>query len=35
VRGAYSIRISIGQTSTERRLVEAAWRKIQSTARAL
>jgi aromatic-L-amino-acid decarboxylase len=35
VRGAYSIRISIGQTSTERRHVEAAWRKIQATARGL
>jgi aromatic-L-amino-acid decarboxylase len=35
VRGAYSIRVSIGQTSTARRHVEAAWAKIQSTARAL
>jgi aromatic-L-amino-acid decarboxylase len=35
VRGAYAIRLSIGQTNTERRHVEAAWRKIVETARAL
>ncbi len=35
VRGAYSIRFSIGQTSTARRHVEAAWARIQTTARAL
>jgi aromatic-L-amino-acid/L-tryptophan decarboxylase len=35
VRGAFSIRFSIGQTATERRHVEAAWRKIQDTGRAL
>jgi aromatic-L-amino-acid/L-tryptophan decarboxylase len=35
VRGAYSIRVSIGQTSTERRHVEAAWRQIQAVARTL
>ncbi|MGH7277979.1 MAG: pyridoxal phosphate-dependent decarboxylase family protein, partial [Candidatus Rokuibacteriota bacterium] len=35
VRDASAIRLSIGQTSTERRHVEAAWRKIQETARSL
>jgi aromatic-L-amino-acid/L-tryptophan decarboxylase len=35
VRGAYAIRISIGQTTTERRHVAAAWETIQATARAL
>ncbi len=35
VRGASAIRISIGQTTTERRHVEAAWETIQTTARAL
>lgn len=35
VRGAYTIRVSIGQTATERRHVEAAWKKIQETARSL
>jgi aromatic-L-amino-acid decarboxylase len=35
VRGAYAIRLVIGQRSTERRHVEAAWTKIQGTARAL
>jgi aromatic-L-amino-acid/L-tryptophan decarboxylase len=35
VRGRYAIRFSIGQTATRRRHVEAAWHKIQQTARAL
>jgi len=35
VRGAYAIRLSIGQTRTERRHVAAAWQKIQETAGAL
>ncbi|HEV8141898.1 MAG TPA: pyridoxal-dependent decarboxylase [Methylomirabilota bacterium] len=35
VKGAYAIRLSIGQTTTERRHVEAAWQRIQTTARAL
>jgi aromatic-L-amino-acid decarboxylase len=35
VNGAYAIRIAIGQTSTERRHVAAAWQTIQATARAL
>ena len=35
VGGALAIRLSIGQTRTERRHVEAAWRRIQETARAL
>ena len=35
VRGRYSIRVSIGQRATERRHVEAAWQRIQETARAL
>jgi aromatic-L-amino-acid decarboxylase len=35
VRGAVALRVSIGQTSTERRHVEAAWRRIQDTARSL
>ncbi|MGH7354750.1 MAG: pyridoxal phosphate-dependent decarboxylase family protein [Candidatus Rokuibacteriota bacterium] len=34
VRGRYAIRVAIGQTYTERRHVEAAWRTIQETARA-
>jgi aromatic-L-amino-acid decarboxylase len=35
IRGAYAIRLSIGQTSTARRHVEAAWQAIRSTARSL
>ena len=35
VHGAYAIRLAIGQTTTRRRHVEAAWEKIQTTARAL
>jgi len=35
VRGRYAIRFAIGQTSTERRHVQAAWRLIQETARDL
>jgi aromatic-L-amino-acid decarboxylase len=35
VRGTFAIRFSIGQTTTARRHVEAAWRRIQDTARAL
>jgi len=35
VRGAFSIRFSIGQTATERRHVTAAWEMIQGTARGL
>ena len=35
VNGAYAIRIAIGQTSTERRHVEAAWQLIQETARSM
>jgi aromatic-L-amino-acid/L-tryptophan decarboxylase len=35
VRGRFSIRVSIGQTYTQRRHVEAAWRHLQETARAL
>ena len=35
VRGAYAIRWAIGQTNTERRHVEAAWKIIQDFARAL
>jgi len=35
VRGAFSIRFSIGQTTTARRHVEAAWETIQATARSL
>jgi aromatic-L-amino-acid decarboxylase len=35
VGGAVAIRVSIGQTSTERRHVEAAWRRIRDTARSL
>ena len=35
VRGAYAIRLSIGQTQTKRRHVEAAWQRIQETARGL
>jgi aromatic-L-amino-acid/L-tryptophan decarboxylase len=33
VRGTYAIRWSIGQTNTERRHVEAAWKNIQDLAR--
>ncbi|MDE0808235.1 MAG: pyridoxal-dependent decarboxylase [Alphaproteobacteria bacterium] len=35
VRGAYAIRWAIGQTNTERRHVEVAWKIIQDFARAL
>jgi aromatic-L-amino-acid decarboxylase len=35
VRGVAAIRLSIGQTTTERRHVEAAWRMIETMARAL
>jgi aromatic-L-amino-acid decarboxylase len=35
VRGRYAIRFVVGQTSTERRHVQAAWRLIQETARGL
>jgi aromatic-L-amino-acid decarboxylase len=35
VAGAYAMRLSIGQTWTRRRHVEAAWQKIQEIARAL
>ena len=35
VNGIYAIRFAIGQTSTERRHVEAAWQRIQDTARRL
>jgi aromatic-L-amino-acid decarboxylase len=35
VNGAYSIRFAVGQTSTERRHVAAAWQTIQDTARSL
>ncbi len=35
VGGVFSIRVSIGQTATRRRHVEAAWRRIQDTARLL
>jgi aromatic-L-amino-acid decarboxylase len=35
VRGAYALRFSIGQTGTQRRHVEAAWKKITQTARTL
>jgi len=35
VRGCYAIRWAIGQTNTERRHVEAAWRTIQDLARTL
>src|SRR2546425_893886 len=35
VDDAYAIRLAIGQTATRRRHVEAAWTKIQETARAL
>ncbi len=35
VRGAAALRLSIGQTGTEARHVEAAWRRIQETARGL
>ncbi len=33
VGGAYAIRVSIGQTATRRRHVEAAWKKVQEIAR--
>ena len=35
VAGAYALRLSIGQTRSERRHVEAAWQVIQDTARGL
>jgi aromatic-L-amino-acid decarboxylase len=35
VRDRYALRVAIGQTYTERRHVEAAWRTIQDTARSL
>ncbi|HEU5319908.1 MAG TPA: pyridoxal-dependent decarboxylase, partial [Methylomirabilota bacterium] len=35
VRGAYALRLVVGQTSTRRRHVEAAWARIRETARAL
>ncbi|MBI4635947.1 MAG: aspartate aminotransferase family protein [Candidatus Rokubacteria bacterium] len=35
VRGTFAIRLAIGQTATRRHHVEAAWKKIQETARAL
>jgi aromatic-L-amino-acid decarboxylase len=35
VRGAYAIRLVVGQTTTRREHVMAAWRRIQETARAL
>ena len=35
VRGRYAIRFVVGQTSTERRHVQAAWRKIRETAAGL
>ncbi len=35
VRGRYAIRFAVGQTSTERRHVQAAWERIQETARSL
>ena len=35
VNGAYTIRLSIGRTSTERRHVAAAWQRIRETARSL
>jgi len=35
VTGRYAIRFSIGQRTTERRHVEAAWAQIQETARGL
>jgi aromatic-L-amino-acid decarboxylase len=35
VRGAFALRLSVGQTSTRRRHVEAAWRTIQETAHRL
>jgi aromatic-L-amino-acid decarboxylase len=33
--GRYTLRLCVGQTHTERRHVEAAWRRIQETARDL
>ncbi|MEE8545506.1 MAG: pyridoxal-dependent decarboxylase [Alphaproteobacteria bacterium] len=35
IRGAYAIRLVVGQTTTRREHVRAAWRTIQETARAL
>ena len=35
INGAFAIRFSIGQTATEPRHVEAAWTRIQETARAI
>ncbi len=35
IRGAYAIRLVVGQTTTRREHVTAAWRRIQETARAL
>jgi aromatic-L-amino-acid decarboxylase len=35
VNGKYAIRFSIGQRTTERRHVEAAWAEIRETARGL
>ncbi len=34
INGAFALRFSIGQTATEPRHIEAAWRRIQETARA-
>lgn len=35
VKGKYAIRLTVGQTSTERRHVQTAWERIQETARRL
>ena len=35
VKGCFAIRFQIGQTNTEKRHVEAAWRLIKNTARGL
>ncbi len=35
IRGAFAIRLVVGQTTTRREHVTAAWRRIQETARAL
>ncbi len=35
VNGAYAIRFSVGQTTTEQRHLDAAWARIQETARAM
>jgi len=32
IRGAYAIRVSVGQTETDRRHVEQAWETIRSMA---